>query len=46
MRRQVGEAVRRERPRQVDRLPARPDETKLRALAHVTLNAMTARDLP
>jgi hypothetical protein len=46
VRREVGEAVRGERPRQVDRLPARPDETKLRATRHVTLNAMTARGLP
>jgi hypothetical protein len=46
VRREVGEPVRGERARQVDRLPARPDETKLRATCHVTLNAVTVSRLP
>ena len=44
--REVGEAVRGQRARQVDGLAARAHETKLRAIAHVTLNAFTPLALP
>src|ERR687883_323152 len=46
-RRQVGEAVRRERAREIDGLAARSDEPELRTVAaHVTLNAAVAAAVP
>jgi hypothetical protein len=44
--REVGEAVRSQRARQVDGLAARAHEAELRAIAHVTLNAFTLLALP